>query len=163
MVRFAENLQRFPNFTNESFRVVITWKTRNIRSLFPLQSDSHLLKKLFYLLRWKSFKMMKNASYLILKTLLFSRYLIFVLTFWSCRKNRLIRKTNFKIYDVTTWLTITINILSNILQSKGNETIEFGQLIEYDKTNIFLQISCRKWGRETSSRPLFVFKKVYIR
>ena len=41
--------------------------------------------------------------------------------------------------------------------------MKFGQLIEYNKRNIFLQKSCRKWGRETSSRPLFVFKKSFIR
>ena len=29
-----------------------------------------------------------------------------------------------------TWLTITIHILSNILRSKGNQTMKFGQLIE---------------------------------
>ena len=37
--------------------------------------------------------------------------------------------------------------------------MKFGQLTEYNKINIFLQDSCRKWGRETSSRPFFVFKK----
>ena len=36
------------------------------------------------------------------------------------------------------------------------------QLMEYGKRNIFLQKSCRKWGRETSSRPLFVFWKSFV-
>ena len=40
--------------------------------------------------------------------------------------------------------------------------MKFGQLIEYNKRNIFLQKSCRKWGRETSSRPLFGFYKSFI-
>ena len=53
--------------------------------------------------------------------------------------------------------TVAIQILSNISQSKGNQTMKFGQLIEYNKKNIFLQKLCRKWGRETSSRPLFIF------
>ena len=53
--------------------------------------------------------------------------------------------------------TITINILPNISQSKGNQTMKFGQLIEYNKRNIFLQKLCRKWGKETSFRPLFIF------
>ena len=48
--------------------------------------------------------------------------------------------------------TIAIHILPNISQSKGNQTMKFGQLIEYNKRNIFLQKLCRKWGRETSSR-----------
>ena len=29
--------------------------------------------------------------------------------------------------------------MPNILQGKGNQRIEFGQLIEYNKRNIFLQ------------------------
>ena len=57
---------------------------------------------------------------------------------------------------------MTIHILPNISRSKGNQTMKFGQLIEYNKRNIFLQKSCRKWGRETSSRPLCFFKKSII-
>ena len=56
--------------------------------------------------------------------------------------------------------TIAIHILPNISQSKGNPTMKFGQLIEeeiYNKRNIFLQKLCKKWGRETSSIPLFIF------
>ena len=37
--------------------------------------------------------------------------------------------------------------------------MKFGQVIEYNKRNIFLWKSCRKWGRETSSSPLFFLKK----
>ena len=51
--------------------------------------------------------------------------------------------------------TITIYILPNISQRKSNQTIKFRQLIEYNKRNNFLQKSYRKWGKETSSRPLF--------
>ena len=40
--------------------------------------------------------------------------------------------------------TITIHILFNISQSKVNETMKFGQLIEHGKRNIFLQKLCRK-------------------
>ena len=36
--------------------------------------------------------------------------------------------------------------------------MQFRKLIEYNTRNIFLQISCRKWGRETSSRPFLFFK-----
>ena len=53
--------------------------------------------------------------------------------------------------------TIAINILPDISQNIDNQIMKFGQLIEYDKKNIFLQKLCRKWGRETSSRPLFIF------
>ena len=55
--------------------------------------------------------------------------------------------------------TIKIPILSNISGSKNNQTMKFGQLIEFNKINIFPQKSCRKGGRQTSSRSLFFFKK----
>ena len=50
----------------------------------------------------------------------------------------------------------------NISWTKSNQTLKFGQVIVYNNGNIFLQKSCRKWGRETSSRPLFVFLKSFI-
>ena len=58
--------------------------------------------------------------------------------------------------------TIAIHILPNISQSKCNQTMKFGQIIEYNKRNIFLQKLFGKWGRETSSRPLFSFWKSLI-
>ena len=58
--------------------------------------------------------------------------------------------------------TIATYILLNISQSKGNEIMKFGQLIEYNKRNFFLQKLCGKRGRETSSRPLFIFLKSLI-
>ena len=50
----------------------------------------------------------------------------------------------------------------NISQIKGNQTMKFGQLIEHPKGNIFFEKLCRKWGRETISRSLFVFLKRFI-
>ena len=58
--------------------------------------------------------------------------------------------------------TIATHVLPNISQSKDNQTMKFGQLIEYNKRNIFLQKLCRKWGKETSLRPLFLKKKNLI-
>ena len=52
---------------------------------------------------------------------------------------------------------ITIHILPNISWNKGKQTIKFTQLIEDNMRNIFLQKSHRKWGKETSSRPLYDF------
>ena len=52
--------------------------------------------------------------------------------------------------------------LPDISRSKGNQTMKFGKLIENNMRNIFLQKSCRKQGRETSSRNLFVFWKSLI-
>ena len=40
--------------------------------------------------------------------------------------------------------SIAIHILPNISQSNGNQTTKFGQLIEYNKRNIFLQNLCEK-------------------
>ena len=60
-------------------------------------------------------------------------------------------------------LTIAIHILPNFSQGKDNQTMKFGQLIEHNKRNIFLRNLCRKWGRETSSRPLFIFLESLIR
>ena len=34
--------------------------------------------------------------------------------------------------------TITMHIASNISRNKGNQTVKFGQLIEYNIRNIFL-------------------------
>ena len=53
--------------------------------------------------------------------------------------------------------TIAIHILLNISQIKDNQAMKLGQLIDYCKRNIFLQKLYGKWGRETSSRPRFIF------
>ena len=45
--------------------------------------------------------------------------------------------------------TIALLILPNISQSKDNQSMKFGQLIEYNKINIFLQKLCGQWGMET--------------
>ena len=49
--------------------------------------------------------------------------------------------------------TIVIRILPNILRSKGNQTMEFGQSIKCNMVNIFLEKSYTKCGGETSPRP----------
>ena len=48
--------------------------------------------------------------------------------------------------------TIATHILRNILRSKGNQRMKFGQLIEYNTRNIF-PISYTKCGEETIPRP----------
>ena len=53
--------------------------------------------------------------------------------------------------------TIAIHILANISQSKGNLAMKSGQLLEYNKRYIFLLKLCRKWGKESSFRPLFIY------
>ena len=69
------------------------------------------------------------------------------MTFWSCRKNGLIRKLRLTSKFMTSepgLETIAIYVLPNISQSKGNQTMKFGQLMEYNMGNIFLQKLCRK-------------------
>ena len=48
--------------------------------------------------------------------------------------------------------TIAIYIFPNISISKGNLTMKFGQLIEYNMRNIFLETSFTKCGGETIPR-----------
>ena len=43
--------------------------------------------------------------------------------------------------------------MPNISRSKGNQTMKFGQLIEYNMRNIFLEKSYSKCDGETSLRP----------
>ena len=88
-------------------------------------------------------KVMENAFYFILKAL-------FVLTtFWSCRKNGLIRKIGLisKFMASQPCLqTIATHILPNISQIKDNQKMKFGQLIEHNKRNYFLQKLCGNCG-----------------
>ena len=58
--------------------------------------------------------------------------------------------------------TITIDILPNISRRKGNQTNKFGQLIEYNMRNIFLEISYTKCGGEAIPRPYFKKSKLHI-
>ena len=52
-----------------------------------------------------------------------------------------------------------IHILPNISQSKSNQPMKYGQLIEYNKENIFLQKIYGKWDKQTGFRSLFIFSK----
>ena len=72
-----------------------------------------------------------------------------------------LEKVNFKIYDVTAWLTNNaIHILPNISRSEENWTMKFGQLLQYNMRNIFIEKS-HKSGGETIPRPFS--KKVRLR
>ena len=91
---------------------------------------------------------MENAFYFFLKALFSLKIFKLLLRhFGHIEKNGLIRKirltSNF-MTSQTGLQTIAIHILSNISQSKGNQTMTFSQLIEYKKRNIFLQKSCGK-------------------
>ena len=70
-------------------------------------------------------------------------------------------KINFKIYDVTAWLTNNYNI-AQYLRSKYNGARKFGQLIEYNMRNVFLEKSYTKCGGETIPRPFSKKSKLSI-
>ena len=48
---------------------------------------------------------------------------------------------------------IAIHTLFNIPRNKGNKTVKFGQLIEYNMRNIFSEKSYTKCGGETIPSP----------
>ena len=50
-----------------------------------------------------------------------------------------------------------IHLLPDISKSKGNQAINFVQLIEYNARILFLQKSYKKLDKQTKFRPLLVF------
>ena len=46
--------------------------------------------------------------------------------------------------------TIAIHVLPDISRSKGNQAMEFGQLVAYNMRNFFPEKSYTKYGGETS-------------
>ena len=55
-----------------------------------------------------------------------------------------------------------MQILTNISRSKGNQTMKYGQLIEYKTKNIFLEKSYTKCGGETIPRTFCKKSKLSI-
>ena len=86
----------------------------------------------------------------------FWRYLSFCLDFLVIYQNGLIKKIMLISIFLTSqpgYQTIVIHIFLNILRSKDNQIMKFGQLIERNMRNIFLERSYSKCGGETSPRP----------
>ena len=78
-------------------------------------------------------------------------FVLEIFTFLSCLfgyvEKRLDKKVKFNSKFMTSQngqQIITIHILPNTSRDKGNQAMKFGQLIEYNVRNFFLQISCRK-------------------
>ena len=70
-------------------------------------------------------------------------------------KNDLIRKIRLISEILTSQLgeqTIGIHIISNVSRSKDNQTMKFGQLIEYNMRKFFLEKSYITCGGETVPR-----------
>ena len=99
-------------------------------------------KVVFYLFQWKPFKMIENAFYFMLKAL----YVLGVFTFLSWHlgyvEKQLDKKINSKFMTSQTGQQIiTMHIICNISRSKDNQTMKFGQLIEDNMINFFLEKS----------------------
>ena len=58
--------------------------------------------------------------------------------------------------------TIATHILPNISRSKSNQAMKFGQLIEHNMRNIFVEKSYTKCAGETIPRPLSKKSKLSI-
>ena len=56
--------------------------------------------------------------------------------------------------------TIAIHLLANISRSKGNQIMEFDQLIEYNMRNVFLEKSYTKMWWKNYSQTLFLKIKI---
>ena len=95
----------------------------------------------------------------------FSRYLYICLDFLAMQKIDLINKVRLLSKFMTSQFgkqTIAIHILSNISRSKGNHTMKFRQLIEYNMRNIFLEKSYTKCCGEIILRPFSKKEKLNV-
>ena len=82
---------------------------------------------------------MKNAFDLILEALSDLKIFKFCLYVLVVQKKQLDQKgkINFKIYDIT---TIALHVLPNISQSKDNQTMKSGQVIDITREIFFFKI-----------------------
>ena len=112
-----------------------------------------------------SLKMMKNAFYFILKALFVLKIFKFLSwLFGHVEKKTWLERTGLFQNSWFPWLTNNcIHILPNISGNKSHQAMKLGQLIDSNKRNIFLQKLYRKWGRETSSRPLYFLNMLNLR
>ena len=99
---------------------------------------------------------MKNAFYFTLKALfVLKMFKVDSLDFLVTQKNGLIRKIRLISRFITSQprkQRIPIHILPNISRSKDNQTMKFGQLIEYNIRKTFLEKTYTKCGGETITR-----------
>ena len=110
-------------------------------------------------------KFMKNAFCFTLKALFVLKIFQFFSWLFSHAEKQLDYKgkINFKIImSYPGKQAIAIHILPNILRSKGNQVMKFGQLIEYNIRNIFLKKSYTKYGGESIPRPFLKKSKLSI-
>ena len=106
-------------------------------------------------------KMMKNTFYFTLESL----FVLKIFNFLVMYKSGLIRKISFISKFMTSQSgqqSIAIHILPNISRSKDNQTMKFGQLIEYNKRETFVEKSYTKCDEETIPRPFSLKLKLSI-
>ena len=131
---------------------------------YSLKPGSHLPKK--YLLQWKLFKSDGNAFYFMLKASFVLKMFKFLCQLFGhiekvgSLATRLISK--FMMSQPGQW-TITVHILPDILGSKGTQTMELVQLIEYNKKNFFFKNHTEIEARKLVPDLLFLKKKLYMR
>ena len=92
----------------------------------------------------------------------FTRHLNFCLDFLVMQKNGLIRKIRSISKFMTSQSgkqTIAIHMLPNISRRKDNQTVKFGQLIEYDMRKSFL--ACNFTNSNTPPWILFMFFELH--
>ena len=77
---------------------------------------------------------------------MFSRYLIFCLDFFDrvAKQLDLNDKINYKIFDVTAWLTN--NCITHIAKYL-EKYLKLGQFRDYNMRIIFIEKLCTKWAR----------------
>ena len=106
-------------------------------------------------------KMMKNTFYFTLESL----FVLKIFNFLVMYKSGLIRKIRFISKFMTSQSgqqSIAIHILPNTSRSKDNQTMKFGQLIEYNKRETFVEKSYTKCDEETIPRPFSLKLKLSI-
>ena len=86
--------------------------------------------------------MMKNDFYFTFKALFVLKIFKILSLFLAMYKKGLIRKIRLISIFMTSQPgipTIAVHILPNISRSKANQTLKFGQFIEYNMRKIFLE------------------------
>ena len=109
--------------------------------------------------------MMKNAFYLTLKALFVLKIFKFLSSIFEHVDNDLIRKiksiSKFKTSQLQKQ-TIPIHILANISRNKDNQTMRFGQYIEYKMRNTFLKNHTQNGIPEKRDPGLVVVVVIFI-
>ena len=142
---------------------------QNVDKLIEVKGAVSSLRQ--FLVAESPLEMMKNAFNFNLKALFVLKiFNFFCLDFLVMYKNGLIKKIRLTSKFMTSQpgkQTTAIHILPNISRSRGNQTMKFGQLIEYNMRNILkiivnLEKSYIKYGGETIPRRFSKKSKLII-